>query len=525
MSRTVPIGNDSFVAALMTPTTNWGQRMAARDQQLRTQYAITQQAQNELLGEQQAVAQVANFKDKIRQLPLERPDKLNVGRWLTAQDAALQKRLAQEYKGNFTQFVAAEGSQWMQHTLELLEQSPEYAQGQRNLEQITLAKDAMKKGENLVGEVRTVGGKQTYVPATQQLADYYAGKTPGFTFSGSYKDDDSLIKHFNSDYAPGQSPFVQTAVSEAEKQNYLLATNDRPVALDKYMRRYKDATVYYKTKPLDEKLEFDNKLEDRAIKHKMQAAQYEGIGLSNELKRKKLSVLNNAAGGGSDPGAYLRQMIPQSTPQPDLAYDDDPELAGNKVLRHAGYDLAAFGGKATGKASFSAIDILDKQSAGALGNLVGAEKVPVTKENPSGWQGGQVMEGILDGKGFNAVDLSGTAHRITHIDPKIYTNPRELTNNGQAVSPGGPMGFLKVRVQLGSGDDAKKAGLEGFLGRKTKLGTTAAYNADTREVTIYTPVGQLYKNAALNRFLSNQDAGSKLTNDFMNPFALGVDYE
>ena len=296
MSRTAPIGNDSFVAALMTPTVNWGQRMAARDQQLRTQYAITQQAQNELLGEQQAVAQVANFKDKIRQLPLERPDKLNVGRWLTAQDAALQKRLAEQYKGNFTQFVAAEGSQWMQHTLELLEQSPEYAQGQRNLEQISLAKEAMKKGENLVGEVRTVGGKQNYVPATQQLADYYAGKTPGFTFSGSYKDDDSLIKHFNSDYALGQSPFVQTAVSEAEKQNYLLATNDRPVALDKYMRRYKDATVYYKTKPLDEKLEFDNKLEDRAIKHKMQAAQYEGIGLSNELKRKKLSVLNNGWG-------------------------------------------------------------------------------------------------------------------------------------------------------------------------------------------------------------------------------------
>ena len=522
---TRPIGSDALIAGLMAPTTNWGQLMAAKDQQLQQQMYSTQQAEQALTQEQQAAAMVANFKQKIRSLPLERPDKIRVHKWLMGQENDVADRLEKSYRGSLAKFMAAEGPAWLDHTLGALEQSEEYTTGVHNLEQITLAKEAMRKGENLIGEVRDVNGTKQYVLATKRLADYYAGKIPKFDFAGSYKDDDSLLQHFSEQYAPNKLPYEQTAVEDKAIQDYLLATNPREVAQDKYYRKYRNAQIYYKTKPLDDLQEFRMKLEDHQTKQQMDAARFTGIRLSNAIKDQKLAGLKNSGAGGTDPGAYLRHMIPHSIDQPGIEYVQDAELAPHKVLRHSGYDLSSFGGRQTGKVGFKAMDIFDRQSVEALGQLVGAEKVPVSKSNPgpTSWQGGNILEGIVDKNGFNAIDLSGTNHQIVHIEPKIYTNPREFGPSGEPISTNGPMGFLKVTVKLGDTSDAKKAGLlGGMFNSSTRIGNEA-YNKDTHEVTVYTPIGSLYKNAALNRLLSVQDVGQKITNQFSNSMTLGLD--
>ncbi|SOD80929.1 hypothetical protein [Spirosoma fluviale] len=526
MPRPYAIGSDALIAGLMAPTTNWGQLMAAKDQQLQQQTYATQLSEQELLEEQQAAAQIAAFKQKIRSLPLERPDKVRVSKWLKGQESANAERLAKEYQGNLSQFMAAEGPAWMEQTLGALEQSDEYTTGVHNLEQITLAKEAMRKGENLIGQVVTENGKQRYIPATNQLQEYYKGRLPKFDFNGSYKDDDSLLKHFGEKYPTGVLPYEKVAVTEDDKLNYLMSTDKPEVAMDKYLRKYQNTKVYYKTKSLDEYQDYINKqqdqrmqVEDHRTKRTLDGLRIQGAQLGNELKRAKISKLSESGDGADGSGAYLRRMIPQSQTQPGTTYDP----SGNKVLRHAGYDLNAFGGKATGKVSFNALDILDKQSADALGNLLGAEKVPVSKTNPTGWRGGKVLEGIVAKNGFNAVDLAGTKHEIVHVDPRIYTNPREFNQNGAPISSNGPMGFVKVKVKFADNSEAKKAGLvEGMFSSATRMGA-GAYDKDSREVEIYTPIGNIYKNAALNRYLSNQDAGTKVTNDFMNPYALGID--
>ncbi|QDK81567.1 hypothetical protein EXU85_24335 [Spirosoma sp. KCTC 42546] len=527
---TRPIGSDALIAGLMAPTTNWGQVMAAKDNQLQQQTYLTQQSEQELLQEQQAAAQIANFQQKIRTLPLERPDKVRVSKWLLGQEKSIADRLENSYQGSLKKFMAVEGAAWMDHTLGALEQSNEYQTGLHNLEQITLAKEAMRKGENLIGEVRDVNGTKQYISADKRIADYYAGKLPKFDFQGSYKDDDNLLKHFSEQYAPNKLPYEQTAVDDKAIQEYLLAANPREVAEDKYHRKYRGAQIYYKTKPLDELVDFKLKQQDHQMKvadHNRKGAldnlRAQGLQLSNQIKQTKLAGLQNAGADGTDPGAYLRHMIPQSTDQPGVAYVQDDELKGHKVLRHSGYDLGSFGGGSTGKVGFKALDVYDKESAGALGSLVGAEKVPVSKENPTGWRGGKILEGIVPQNGFNAIDLSGTSHQIVHIDNKIYTNPREFGQSGQPLSPNGPMGFVKVTLRMDSNSDAKQAGLlEGMFNSSTRIGA-GTYNKDTREITLYAPVGALYKNAALNRYFSNQDAGQKVTNEYANPYALGLD--
>ncbi|GAB4012845.1 hypothetical protein GCM10028808_30310 [Spirosoma migulaei] len=527
---TRPIGSDALIAGLMAPTTNWGQVMAAKDNQLQQQTYLTQQSEQELLQEQQAAAQIANFQQKIRTLPLERPDKVRVSKWLLGQEKSIAERLENSYQGSLKKFMAVEGAAWMDHTLGALEQSNEYQTGLHNLEQITLAKEAMRKGENLIGEVRDVNGTKQYISADKRIADYYAGKLPKFDFQGSYKDDDNLLKHFSEQYAPNKLPYEQTAVDDKAIQEYLLATNPREVAEDKYHRKYRGAQIYYKTKPLDELVDFKLKQQDHQMKvadHNRKGAldnlRVQGLQLSNQIKQTKLASLQNSGADGSDPGAYLRHMIPQSTDQPGVEYMQDAELAPYKVLRHSGYDLSRFGGRQTGKVSFKALDVFDKQAAESLGQLIGAEKVPASKSNPTGWRGGNVLEGIVDKNGFNAIDLSGTNHQIVHIDPKIYTNPREFDASGKPVHPNGPTGFLRITVKLGDTNDAKKAGLlDGMFNSSTRIGA-GAYNKDTQEITLYTPIGSLYKNAALNRLLSVQDVGQKITNQFINPMALGLD--
>ena len=534
MPRTIPIGSSAALAALAMPTNSWGQLMASRDQQLRYQSILTQQSEQELLQEQQADAQRQAYLARLKSLPLELPDKQRVGRWLKGKEAEVTKKLRDDYQGNLTQFMAAEGPSWMQSVNDELQNSDEYRTGLANLEAISQAKEAMRKGESLLGEVRKINGSDQYVSATEQMQDYYLGKTPRFTFKGSYKDDsDQMIKHFGSQYGP--SKFERMQVPDAEIQNYLKSAYSPEVASDIYYNKFvrNGSKLFYKVDPLEDKLDFLYKQQDQAIqlenqgtKRQMDRLRFTGLQQANAIRQGKLNEMNREQQEAADPGAYMRKMIPRSLPQQGVEYNEAKEVAGNKVLTHSGYDLRNFiDQKTPGKkmARFNALDILSKQSSEAIGSLIGAEKTPITKENPTGWRGGKVLEGITT-NGFNAIDLAGTNHTITHIDPKIYTNPREFDQRGQPYNPNGPMGFLKVRVRLADSADAKKAGLtEGLFSSDSRVGA-GAYNSKTQEVELYTPIGDIYKNAALNRFLSVQDLGQKTANDLSgNDWTLGVD--
>jgi len=501
------------MANMLTPRTNWGQWMAAKDQELGYQRALTQEQELELTKEQAASAQTQAFRQHMRSLPLERPDQNRVNKLLDQKEKSYFTRLKSDYGGSLAKFLAAEGAVWQQQEISDLEKSAEYQLGQKNLEAIMQAKKAIADGKQVIGQVINQNGKLAYRSAESDLMDYYAGKTPEFAFRGAYKDDpDAVVKHFGSQY--GRSKFLREPVADAEIQNYLATTHDPQIAADIYFRQFSGGhrKIFYKSDPLEDQQEFIWKGQDQAMQRasfssseRLKSQQMQTGSLRNQLLASKVSDAKRQAQIDNTPGGYLRSLMPSFMAEnSSIEYKTDGDLKGNKVLPHSGYDLGRFGGEQRGAVRFNSLQVFDK-GVDALAAMVGATR---TKD---GFAGGRIEEGITIKGGFNGINLAGSKHQIVGIDPKIYINGRDAENGGS------PMGFVKVKVRFNSSDDAKAAGLyRGMLG-VSKIGA-GNYDPDTKEATLYTPVGDLYKNRALNQYLSREAVGQKTTNDFYNPY-------
>ena len=206
-----------------------------------------------------------------------------------------------------------------------------------NLEQvIDLYKAAVQKGENVIGYIEN----NAYVPAQKRLMDYYDGKAPTFAFSGSYKDDGDVAKHFGSQYGP--SRYERMAVPDAEIQNYLSSAHPPEVAQDIYLRKFAGgrSKLFYKTDPLEDYQDHQIKLQDHKTKGLMDEARFRGIELSNEHKAFKLDEERRGAGGAGAGGGNLIENILTHSQTGEADWKDGNGT--DKTLPHSGYDLNRF---------------------------------------------------------------------------------------------------------------------------------------------------------------------------------------
>ena len=242
-------GNAGLLSALLTPQTNWSARSAARQEALQlTAYNAALQEQ-QLTQEQAAAAKAEEGLRALRSLPFMGKDVQKLREHVKSEEKELFTRIHDKYKGNLKQWAAAESQSWLSGAADRLKNAPFYAQAVQNVQNVKTAQEAATKGEFLVGG----NGLNGYQTGEQRLQDFLQGKADTFQHVGSYKLADNL-KGLREKQVPGLYSWQSKQYSPDEIYQHLVEQNGEAVGKDMFLRHFKDATVFSKAEPLNDKL-------------------------------------------------------------------------------------------------------------------------------------------------------------------------------------------------------------------------------------------------------------------------------
>lgn len=498
-SNAQPTDNSALIAEVFKPRTSWGQLMALKDRDLQYQVTLTQAEQQKALEMQQADANFQAVQAALNENDFEQPDEVRVGAWLKGQEKTLATYLKDQYQGDVAQWYKVEFPAWVHNTMTQLRKSPEYQQAVQNRLQVGLLKKARAEGQTPVGRVvQDKAGKPRYVSADEMYLEYMNGKTPSFTYLGAYKPDDDL-KEMRDTFAPGVSPFVRTPVSEEEKLNFLMQKYPREIALDKYYQQHQSATVFYKSKPMDELMKFQQsqaefrmKQQEFGMNRQLKNEQYKGLQLTNAIKATKLQELAEE----KDPNGFFNKMMNVAVAETPVYFD---AANGNKQLRQSGIDLNQLH-NGHGAASFNAIPVYGSED-------IIAQRLGLTK-GKEGYTGRlSFSEGIAEQNGFHAIDLSRSKFQVVGVENKVLYNQK---NPDQ--------GFARITVRFDNESEAAKAGYlaEWLPWDWTTREGTGNYNKTTKEATLTVPMGSLSKDKNFWHSLQKNMMGRQAANASLN---------
>ena len=430
--------------------------MAARQEALQLQSMITQQKELELTQEQQAGAQLQNYLQQVKSLPFIGADVSKLKDYVRKNiEQPVYNRL-KEYGGSLRKWMGTEGAAFMQNANSALLQSDMYKRADQNRLSVEQAREAIKKGEVLIGG--QLEGTNNYMPGEAMLSDFLSGKREVFDFHGSYKQEDDM-KTLRETYAPGKMPWDIVAVPEAQKLNFLIDTHGREKGMDKYYRQHMGTQVLYKYDPLNKAQEFEWKAEDQAMQRQrhglaMQLGNQQ-LGL-NQLRAEKLK--NDLTGKSDSSQASLwEQMRNEATNEFNIAVGGDP----NNVLPLYGMTVAK-------------------------GDKLFADELGLQRINDK--DGGFSISGLkkaLTDKG-DIFDLSNIKGSVIGIAPKLYYNAREAGPDGSF--PNGQTGYARVTVKFNNPYEAEKLGLYDPNRVFGGTGSTSMFDMQTGKGTgIYDP--------------------------------------
>lgn len=482
-------GNFALVGAIPSAD-SYGRRQAARAEAIQLQSAITQNQELELAKEQQAAAALEQQKAALRNIPFEGTDRIKLAGFLRDTESQLAKRL-QQYNGNLQQFYAAEGARWHQQVSTALQNSPFFQQALINRQNVEAARQAIQKGEVVVGKWDQSTGRLT--TGESMLSQFLAGKADRFDYLGSYKPQDD-VKPIRDVYAPGKPSWEPTVAPEDAVQNLLVSTYGYDVGMDKYARQYKGVPVMYKYDPIEKKTEFGWKAEDQQMqrgRYGMEQGRYqmarEGFALDQTLKGLRIAEKTQELNGGTD--AQGRAFIERE------AAHANKMISIPNVGNMPGFSL-------------------HNDGVEVMATSMGLQK---TKDGIYKGRFGKV----LTEKG-DTVDLSGLSNvDVISIEPTQYF--AGMGPNGKFGKDGG-LGFARVTVKFSDPYQAEKLDLYnpnwGWLPDWQTEKGTGVYNPDTGEATFIVPTGNIdpRSNQPYNRALQQKNQGQKKANeDYANP--------
>lgn len=198
--------------------------------------AYAQNKQNELILAQRSVqleqaraqqlqagfTEFSKTMQQMRSLPFEAPDKAEVSKFLMTERDALASSIADNFD-SLESFLTNGVSSWAAGLQDRLVNSDVYKNGLSNAANVKMAKDAMQKGEQVIGGVKS----GVYKTGENLLADYYQNGG-NFSFHGSYKSSSvgkDIYKHFSGMDNPSGKYSTDNSVAPDKVFSYLSASN------------------------------------------------------------------------------------------------------------------------------------------------------------------------------------------------------------------------------------------------------------------------------------------------------------
>jgi hypothetical protein len=280
--------NSRLLYELAVPRTSYAQKANQKRAELQYQNIMLQQEQLQTKKQEEGLAAIQDTMLKLNTLPLESPDKVRMSKYIAEKKAELSKHITDNYQ-DVGAFLKNGSQQWSKNFFNEVVASDAYLTGVKNTAQVALAREAIKKGEVLLGS----SDGANYSLGEKKLADYYEGKG-NFTFNGSYEPSKlgkEMRDYFGKIDNPKGKYSADSTVPPEQMQSFLAGIN-RPEAID-YMNRNKGASFNYKTySPEDAQLfKVDIQSKQAAITNR---------NASTNLINKKISEVGADIEGGNE---------------------------------------------------------------------------------------------------------------------------------------------------------------------------------------------------------------------------------
>jgi len=450
--------NTSAIFQAAVPQRSYAQLNAMRDRELQLGAIQEERARQTQTQNAALIQQQQDFINQINNQPLEAPDKQRVKLWMNDKIKELSKHIENRYPGREGDFFEAEGQMWMKNTLNDLVSSDLYQVAQSNKENVAMAREAIKKNENLTG--RFENGK--YVPAENQLLEFMQGKKPTFQFEGSYKPDSQFVyDYFNKMDNPYGSKYDRNAFApEQDVLNVVTGKYGDKNGRDLFYRQFQGRSVPFKRYSLEDQqlfnLDVANKNSTMAARRASTAQGWARLDLQRQKQQDDKDANPTLEQGmaaivGSPVGTTEGQLITAPLTQ---------------NLKTIGKPIASLvsSQKSQGAANFEALSGIPMQSQPTLEfeEISGITlSAPHQKYANLVKSGGKVKEGILsDG---TVLDLSKVPHKISGLNPNIFVDQAEANRVAEATRTTGRSVFPDHEFRKASvfikAEDFDKAGI------------------------------------------------------------------
>lgn len=489
-----------FLAAAR-PRDNWeARRQQKRDelQLLNIQEARARQDADELqLGIQQQIASI----QQIKALPAEAPDRPLIKGFVESQIKEALNRINTDYNGDYRKFIEAEGQSFTEQMKSNFLSSPVYARVERNKTEMELARKALAKGESLIGTLNPTNGQ--YLSADEQIQMFNEGKSPGFTFRGSYDPTKvNAYEYFSKTYNPNGSKFERSKVSEEEKAAYAQSELGGLAGMDYYFQSLRNSPVYYKSDPVEDRTMFNLDVANK----RMDLAQGQ-----SQINRNNAAAAKDLADAQKQDTEPVQQSYFQKTFNNVLTNNTLPSYNpnspnNNKMIPSLGIRVGDIATNINGKPGINMRKYPNSDASDLANKSVGITESKVKgKTQYSG-----SLPGILDASGeVNYLDLTGVKHRVRATDSFIYVDGAE----DESRIPGGRMpsrAWKYYEVVIGQ-DAGKNLGID--KSKLRKVGTEGSKDVYGYVLKGFTPVQNFVNDKNVDQTLTKRQQGQKQSNE------------
>ena len=512
----IPATNESgLLGVLAQPRENWSARSAARQEELQLQNILTTQKTQAVAEEMAAAAALEQQLAAERALPFFGKDLQNLSAHVKNDERQVFERLRNNYSGDARRWFAAEGQSWMAGAAARLQQAPWYQKAVQNRASVLAAKQAIEKGEYVVGTAATDG----YRSGEQNLQDFLEGKADTFNYKGAYKPEDDL-KELREMFAPGRYEHERVAVSEEEKIAHLINKYGQEGGADRYYRQHKNVPTYFRSSGLNGAIKFgqDNarfgmeqgrfgmeqgrfrmQEEDQSRERQLFGLQKQGLQLSNAKKAQDLT------GGGGENGMPFDYSL-FANPDTKVALKND--ATGNKRFSN-GVD-------------FSKVTTLAGATLQGNGDEILARHLGLQRTK-DGYVG-RFKDGYIPSNGGHVVNLEKSNYTIQGLESKVYYDPKDLGTNSNERKP--LKGYAKVTLKFSTPYDAEKAGVydpnrvwggtkpTSIFDSETRAGV-GTYDPETQTATMFVDASDI-RGVNLQKALQKSQMGTKESNESFN---------
>lgn len=483
------------------------------------QYALVKEERSrQELSEQQArIQQQQDTIAQMRNLPFEEPDRVRINKWVDSRLKDLSKHIAENYPQSPEQFYQAEGEMWLKNTLSDLTSSDLYSMGRRNTEYVAMAREAMKKSEDLVG---TFDQNGNYISAESQLLNYMNGKSPTYEFKGSYKPDTKAIyDYFGKMDNPNGSKFDRNAyVPDQEVQNMAISTMGGAKGMDMYHKYLRGRQVPYKRYSLEDQKLFNT---DIANKNSMMQSR----SANTAIARERLQLARDKQNKTDD--------IPLTTAFKKIIGNPLGATTFEPFKGDANQRIDALGGTPVSDLMVpgpnGAVGLqFNKYSGLTIGNDV-AKSSGITK-------GAQLNQVIVPGANGGLANFGTIKHTIVKRDPNVYIDqPEAVRSTNGDVMP--KRAFSKVTIRIDQQTAEQNSLFDddgwGWSKKNEQLGVGKAARIVTRktdgkefkdlEMDVYVPLSGFFENTdaqirANKTFYGQKESNEIQESSFSTPY-------